>query len=70
MYLDPWMVVTLCGFIGASAVYNHWLGRKQGFRAGVMEGITGTFSYLEKLELMRFHEDGSIEILKKKGMYK
>lgn len=62
MFIEPWMVLVLVGAFGACAHYSY----KNGKIAGVVAGIDGTFEYLEKHKVLKFHADGTLESFKKK----
>lgn len=62
MFIEPWMALLVVAAFGACAHYSY----KNGKLAGVVAGIDGTFEYLEKHKVIKFHEDGTIEGLKKR----
>ena len=53
MYLDPWMIVTVCIAFGACA----FISRRQGFVVGAMN----TLQALEEQRYIKVQEDGSIK---------
>lgn len=57
MYLDYWMIAMLIGCFGACAYLSHSRGR----RDGILLGIEGAFSYLERHKVISFLKDGSIK---------
>lgn len=57
MFLETWMLILLVGAFGACAYYSFSSGRK----AGIIDGILGTFSYLETNNIVSFAADGSLK---------
>jgi hypothetical protein len=53
MYLDPWMIFTLCIAFGACA----FLSRRGGFTAGAMT----TLQALEEQRYIKIDDDGNIK---------
>lgn len=65
MFIEPWMALLVVAAFGACAHYSY----KNGKLAGVVAGIDGTFDYLEKHQVIKFNEDGSISGLKNKVVF-
>lgn len=57
MFIEPWMVLAIVAAFGACAYYSH----RNGKREGLLIGIDGAFSYLEKHGCIQFTADGSIK---------
>lgn len=53
MYLEPWMIITLCIAFGACA----FISRRQGFVVGAIN----TIQALEEQKLIKVEDDGSIK---------
>ena len=53
MYLEPWMIVTLCIAFGACA----FISRRQ----GIFTGSMNTLHVLEEQKLIKIEDDGSIK---------
>lgn len=53
MYLDPWMIITLCFAFGACA----FLSSRRGFEAGAVR----TLQALEEQRFIKIEDDGSIK---------
>ena len=53
MYLEPWMILTVCVAFGACA----FISRRQGFFVGAMN----TLLALEEQRFIKVEEDGSIK---------
>ena len=57
MYLEYWMIAAIVGCFGACAYLSHSRGRQD----GILLGIEGAFSYLEKYKVISILKDGSIK---------
>lgn len=56
MYIEPWMALIGVAAFGMCAYFSY----KNGHREGLLVGIEGAFSYLEKYNVIKLLEDGSI----------